>query len=277
MAIFAAGGEEDDLSMIEERRQTAAMRGGPDGAAALTLPGGTTRRLLLIGISLAIIAFSVVNFWVYRALAVYAAENPDLVAVRPVTVSRAITEPAVSDAFAAWITFAAVILPFGVGIVARLHVAVERQLGHAVRGLAAWGMAATVAQVGASVGMVILSHYRFPDHDEMHMLGSYIFFPCQAAVILFGWRAGFLLRGVALGPDSVLTRHGIGLRHWLGAGVVLLSLSYLALFVVKDWQLGAWEAAVYSAYTTAEPLLISSFLVFYLTYVLDMAQALRRI
>lgn len=109
-------------------------------------------------------AIAIVNFWIYRALFVYGRNFPELVAERPVTISRAITDPEVSDLFSFWITVAAILLPFGVAVVAGIQArASVTGFGRAV----AWSMVGF--QLGSSVGMVLLSHYRFPDHDEVHM------------------------------------------------------------------------------------------------------------
>ncbi|MDV4144705.1 hypothetical protein [Shimia sp. FJ5] len=216
-------------------------------------------------------AIAIVNFWIYRALAVYARNFPERMAVHPITVSRAITDPEVSDPFAAWITFSALILPIGVAVVALLQARVSQTaIG---RGLA-WSM--VVFQLGSSVGMVLLSHYRFPDHDEIHMAGSFLFFISQTAMILAcGLSARHVLRHGAGLSESLL--RGNRLRVLGAIWVACLAAAYLCLFVGKGYVSGKVYTVVYKVYTLTEPALISSFLAVFAFYFFDLIYYFRRV
>lgn len=215
-------------------------------------------------------AILIVNFWIYRALFVYGRNFPELVAQRPVTVSRAITDPEISDLFSFWITFAACLLPIGVAVVARLQ---ARESMTAFGRRVAWSM--VFFQLGSSVGMVLLSHYRFPDHDEWHMAGSYIFFVCQTLMMVScGLSSHHILRHGAYLPAPL--RRANRLRISGVIGIVCLALFYLGLFIVKEHVSGDLYAATYRVYTLTEPALISSFLAVFAIYFVDLYHHLGR-
>ncbi len=215
-------------------------------------------------------AIVIVNFWIYRALVVYGRNFPELIAQGPVTVSRAITDPEVSGPFAAWITFSAFLLPLGVAVVACLQARVSRTAyGRAI----AWSM--VVLQLGSSVGMILLSHYRFPDHDEVHMAGSFLFFISQTAMILAcGLSARHVLRHGAALPGQI--RRANRLRVFGAICVACLAAVYLCLFLGKAYVSGDAYTLVYRLYTLAEPTLISSFLAVFAVYFLDLVYYFRR-
>ncbi|MBR9843627.1 MAG: hypothetical protein GYB25_10720 [Rhodobacteraceae bacterium] len=210
-------------------------------------------------------AIAIVNFWIYRALFVYGRNFPELVAERPVTISRAITDPEVSDLFSFWITVAAILLPFGVAVVAGIQArASVTGFGRAV----AWSMVGF--QLGSSVGMVLLSHYRFPDHDEVHMVGSYVFFISQTLMMIScGVSSGHILRHSPSLPERL--RRANRLRILGVIGIVCLALLYLGLFVGKEHVSGGLYVVVYRIYTLTEPSLISSFLGVFAVYFIDLS------
>ncbi len=228
------------------------------------------RCILVVAMFLNALAIAIVNFWIYRALVVYGRNFPELVAERPVTVSRAITDPEISEIFSSWITFAAVLLPFGVAIVARL----QAQLSQTSFWRAmAWSM--VVFQLGASIGMVLLSHYRFPDHDELHMTGSFLFFISQTVMMVScGLSAGHIVRQGKSIPQQLLLANR--LRVFGVIWVVCLAGLYLTLFLGKEHVTGDLYAVVYRLYTLAEPILISSFLMVFGVYFLDLVHHFRR-
>jgi hypothetical protein len=234
------------------------------------------RPLLWAGIVLIIGASSIVNYWIYRALVVYGQTYPDLVAERPVTISRAITDASISGSFAAWISIAAILLPFGMCVVGWMHVLSAQMLGRPNDVLAWVGFLAPVAQLSSAIGMVFLSHFRFPDHDELHMFGSYLFFISQSLVALIHYVGARRFRSLAPLQRLPLSRLGVRIRLWGAPVAIGLAIAYLCLFVVKDWDLGAWYPSVYWVYTRTEPVLISTFLALYLTYLIDIAILLRR-
>ncbi|WP_425052567.1 hypothetical protein [Psychromarinibacter sp. S121] len=238
------------------------------------------------GLSLLANTFVVVtvNLNIYKARADFIEAHPEYVANQPPTISRALSDPAIGDGFAFWIAISAVLLFLGVcGLIATFATALP-----AVRAVSSRGarrLTTTLClvppmQLAACVGMVMLSQYTFPHHNEAHMMGSYIFFASQAATVLTG-----LLLSRAIAKDQPMARamadvgvYSAGanrVRLWVGMASVVLVLSYLVLFVVKDFDLGAWEPLVYLIYVSTEPLCISSFLLFVLLYNADLARAAR--
>ncbi|MBA5778730.1 hypothetical protein H2509_16520 [Stappia sp. F7233] len=227
----------------------------------------------------------VVNFWIYRARAEYIERFPDIAAIKPPTISRAISDPLIGKPFAFWITLSAVMLiPAFIPVCrlywrsgGRLH-EVDPAAGAAIRRgtvLLAISLAAT------AVGMVMLSHYTFPNHHREHMLGSYTFFIGQAVVMaLIAWMC-FRLARHPLPPGEVTSRKVIDprvsrLRAPLAAASLLVAAAYLGLFLLKGVDLPAGNRLVYRAYVLLEPALISLCLAVFATYYLDVIRALGR-
>lgn len=244
------------------------------------VPTRTNAALLAICLVCTGVVIVAVNTLIYRARIVFGQNNPDYIAIEPATISRAISDPIVGVSFANWMAICAPLLTVGV---LALLVAQWRELqrgGGAVSrqdqiAIATLSIAVGILQTLGSVGMVILSHYRFPNHHEMHMTGSYLFFFSQASVVIFG---EVLARRLAHQPwDRVLTSLTMmrvrRIYVWVPA---LLGVVYLTLFVLKGYDLGGINTGLYVAYTIAEPLLISSFLGYILTYHFDIWASLLR-
>jgi hypothetical protein len=249
-------------------------------------PGRPAARLdwrgAVAGVSILSIAFVfvAVNACIYWARAAFIAAHPAYAAQTPPTISRALADPAIAAPFAFWVAVAAALLVLGVGGIVVMAASALPGLERAAPGpgrrvwlavLAVWPL-----QLGASVGMVMLSRYTFPDHDEMHMAGSYLFFAAQAATVLCGLVVSLAARDPAVAARmqaaGALAPRANRLRVYLGALCIALVLGYLALFVLKDLDLGAWEPAVYQTYVLTEPLCISGFLLFVLLYLPDLAR-----
>ncbi|WP_172293492.1 hypothetical protein [Pseudoruegeria sp. HB172150] len=222
--------------------------------------------------------FVVVNICIYWARAAFAARNPEYIAEGPATISRAISDPYVGDIFAIWVTGSAILLFLGVAaLVAVSWHGIPRN---------AWPLRilcglVVLFQATASVGMTMLSNFTFHNNHDGHMMGSYIFFAAQAFTVLTGLIASI---NVQVNPDTRAAMQAAGVLHpganrvrlWAGSASVALVLAYVTLFVVKDFDLGAWKDTVYLIYVTTEPVTISSFLFFVLLYDWDLAMVLRR-
>jgi len=227
----------------------------------------------LPALALALNGFAIVTvgYWILRARALFIATHPDYVDRRPPTISRAISDPAIGDPFSVWITLAGALLVLGVWVNVRFYL---RLTG----GLAALGSPmARVFRLGApliralqavaGVGMHILSVYRFPDHNGIHMLGSVLFFGAQAGVILVAAMiySRFLRDPGALGwaeSQGHIAARTVRFRARAGWAVMALTVFYVALFLAKDFELGAFYMPLYRTYTTVEPILILAFLGF---------------
>ncbi|SHJ50024.1 Frag1/DRAM/Sfk1 family protein [Shimia gijangensis] len=220
-----------------------------------------------------------VNILIYRARIVFGQNNPDYIAVEPPTISRAISDPIVGEPFAEWMAICAPVLFVGVAALAIVAWRELRRGGQAIprrdyRIVTALCLIIVSLQGLASIGMVLLSHYRFPDFDEMHMAGSYLFFFSQAFVVVFGELLG---RRLAAQPRqwSLVTARMARFRRLYVWVPIILGVAYLALFVLKGFDLGAINEGLYIAYTITEPLLISSFLGYVLAYHFDLWSGLR--
>ena len=227
-------------------------------------------------------AFVTVNLQIYSARAAFIASHPEYVAKQPPTISRALSDPAIGDGFAFWIGLSALLLfPAVSGVIATFASAlpaVRARSPGGARRLVAVSIFLPLLQLGSCIGMVMLSQYTFPDYNDEHMFGSYLFFISQAGMVLAG-----LLFSIATARDPAMaaTMAEAGVyapganraRLWVGTTSVLLSLGYLGLFIAKGLDLGAWEPFVYLVYVSTEPVCISSFLLFGLLYNFDLARA----
>lgn len=244
------------------------------------VPGRSTATMMALSLAFTGFVIVAVNILIYRARILFAARNPEAVADRPPTISLAISDPAVGEPFAGWLAICAPLLFVGVGFLI-LSAWIELQKGGGAptaregRIIAALCLLVALLQGFAATGMVMLSQFRFPHFNQLHMQGSYLFFFSQAFVVLFG---EILSRRFARLPvDRVLiTAPSARFRRRYVWVPIVLGVAYLALFILKDVDLGALNAPLYVGYTSTEPLLLSAFLVYVLTYHVDMWSALRR-
>lgn len=237
------------------------------------------RSAWLVALAMGATGFVVVavNVLIYWARDLYAFNHPERVASKPATVSQTLADQVIGPFFATWMLICAPVLLVGVvalvgagfGEFRRSGLGTERDM----RRIAILTAIVCVLQAMASVGMVMLSQYRFPDHHEMHMVGSYLFFFSQAFVIVFG---EMLSRSYGRQPDGATFLRGAGarIRRWYVWVPIGLGFAYLALFILKGYDLGAIYRTVYYTYTLTEPLLLTSFLGYVLTYQYDMVVAL---
>ena len=214
------------------------------------------------------IALVAVAYWIFRARTVFLAANPDW---GPVTVSRAISDPSVGPPFAIWISLAGALLTFGVFFNAAFYFWTARRLPAPRRALlVTWLVlppAIIALQAVSGVGMYFLSSYRFPDYNAEHMMGRYLFFVAQALVV-FG---GTVLSQVLLRDRSSLDwlvaqgalREGwVRWRRNFGLICIAMTVGYVFLFKAKNLDLDPMNEEIYLAYTSVEPALIVSFLIF---------------
>lgn len=233
--------------------------------------GGARRVWPLVALAANLFALATVGFWIFAARARYIAANPEETANKPPTISGAIADPAIGEPFAFWVTVSAVLLLFGVFFNAQFYRQLPRAVPDLRGGLKTWfhimPLIVLALQALAGVGMYILSNFRFPDHRDAHMMGSYIFFTSQALVVVFGAvLCHIVLRDRAsladlanrrlLSPRALKIRRGLGIVSF---GSVLL---YLILFIIKDINLAPLNEEIYWLYTSTEPTLIAIFLVF---------------
>lgn len=242
----------------------------------------TRASAVMMAVTLVLTGFVIVavNILIYRARIIFGQNNPEYIAIEPATISRAISDPIVGESFANWMAVCAPILFVGIAAlvfvawreVQRGGEAVSRRENKVIMFLC---LAVAVLQGFASIGMVILSHYRFPNFHEMHMMGSYLFFFSQAFVVVFG---EILTRRIVKQPlhCSIVTVRMARFRRAYIWVPILLGIAYLSLFVLKGFDLGAFNENLYIAYTITEPLLISSFLGYILTLHVDIWIGLRR-
>lgn len=226
----------------------------------------------------------VVNYWIYRVRADFIDRHPLIAARKPPTISRAISDPAIGEPFAFWISLSAILLVAAFIPICRLYwrsgiamATTEPKTGAILK----LGAAALLAgQFITAIGMVILSHYTFPDFHREHMIGSFIFFIGQSVSIgLVGcmcWRIAFGKAARRILPRSQTLDPTVSrIRAPLALAVVGAALLYLLLFVLKGLDL-PFSGAIYQAYVILEPALISLFLAVLSTFYPDIFRADRR-
>lgn len=225
-------------------------------------------RLGLLALVLNGFAILTVNYWIYTARWAFIARNSAHY-TKPPTISRAISDPVIGVPFSFWVTISAICLVVGVAVLAVHYVRLLRFLDRPSRYLRLASLVLMpvimALQAASSVGMHLLSAYRFPDAHEMHMAGSYTFFVSQAVLIVFFTIYNHALlrdrasldRLVALG---VIGRRWVRVRFFAGLGSIALVGVYFALFTAKDAYEYPDAALLYVAYVSTEPMVITSFL-----------------
>jgi len=220
----------------------------------------------------------VVNYAIYWARATYIARYPEEVALKPPTISGAIADPSIGDPFSFWVTVAAVVLFVGVVALSALLLNALPPEARRLRGLV-WAI--VVMQIATCTGMVMLSQYRFPDHNDMHMLGSYIAFLAEVVVVILQWILSVaVLRHVAasraLTRASLLHRGANRMRRVFAMLCVATAAVFGILFILKDYVDGVVKDIVFVVYVNSEPTFITLTLVVLATYNIDMAMSLRK-
>ncbi len=237
-------------------------------ARAAAEPGGPAGLWLWLALGLNGFAIVTVTYWIYTARWEFIERNGETY-TKPPTISRAISDPVIGDPFSVWITISSVCLVIGVGILALRHIGLIRRYGDCgryltVAALVGWP-AVIVLQAASALGITWLSNYRFPDFNDMHMLGSYLFFISQALVVVLVTIFNHaLLRersGLALLVSDARVRHGwVRARYYAGLLSVTMSALYFGLFALKGIYEGALAPVLYTAYVSFELAALTSFM-----------------
>ncbi|MGR3714481.1 MAG: hypothetical protein ACU0A6_15325 [Shimia sp.] len=241
-------------------------------SAGMTRPARATAIGLAVSVVFTTFVVWMVNALIYVARWDFSAFHPERVVNKPPTISRAIEDPRIGVPFAEWMAICAPVLLAGVALLVWYAWSELRRNGSAdgatLRRIARFSVVLVLLQAMASVGMIILSHYRFPDHHGMHMAGSYLFFFSQALVVF----TGQLLSNAygRLPPEGrVILPVMVRFRRAYIWVPVALAFVYLGCFVLKDFDLGALKSPLYVVYTSTEPVLLSSFLFYVFSYAPD--------
>lgn len=225
-----------------------------------------------------------VNYWIYYARIAFIATHPVYVAEQPPTISRAISDPLIGEPFAFWVGISAVALSFGVLGITLVYLRIAQSHLFDDRGgrgiLICAAVAVAVFQAASAVGMYMLSAYRFPDHNAVHMVGSILFFVAQTLVIVVGVVVCTTLLARPETTDALqragqMRRSWVLFRKWLGLATVGLAVIYMALFLGKNADFGAANEMLYATYVTVEPIVITLFLAFLGTFQTDLWAVMR--
>ena len=207
--------------------------------------------------------------------------HPDVDPSIYLTISRAISDPAVGEPFAFWVTLAAVILWPSTHLILWMFAArhpPRGALGRTRDRLARTLFAVmSVAMTATCVGMVLLSRWRLgstPAEHHMHMVGSYVFFAGQATTILLAALYHTLIAPVPH-PTDATAFFPARWRARLGYAVVAAAALYGVIFHVKSMDFGAASSFVVAAYVELETILIIVFLAYLALFYVDVLRFLR--
>lgn len=233
-------------------------------------------RSTAIGLAVSVVCTTfvvwVVNAIIYTARWDYIALHPERAARQSPTISRALSDPKVGEPFAEWMAICAPILFLGVCLLVFCALAELRRNGEQDASVVRWFTQMSVVLVSlqamASVGMVMLSHFRFPDHHFGHMAGSYLFFFSQALVVFVGQVVSNGYGRLPAKGRVVLPLMARVRRTYVWIPIAL-AVVYLSCFVLKDFDLGAANRPLFTVYVSTEPMLLSSFLVYVLSFAPD--------
>lgn len=238
--------------------------------------GYVAKRSTVIAVILSVICTTyvviVVNSLIYSARWQFINFHPARTAHKPPTISRAISDVRVGEPFADWMAICAPLLFVGVALLALAGLRELMASGSPSRATLLRISILTglliLVQGMAAIGMVMLSQFRFPDHHQLHMSGSYLFFFSQAFVVVLG---ELVSRSYAkLPPEGRLLLPKMAQLRTLYVKIpIVLGVIYLALFVLKGFDLGAFSHPLYIGYVSVEPVLLSAFLFYVLAFVPD--------
>ncbi|KPA19960.1 Frag1/DRAM/Sfk1 family protein [Shimia sp. SK013] len=241
-------------------------------SAATSLPRNATVLGLTVSVVCTTFVVWVVNALIYSARWEFIALHPERTARKSPTISRAISDPRIGEPFAEWMAICAPVLFVGVALLVWAGLHELRRNGTAEPQTLRWFLRMScvlvVLQAMASVGLVMLSHWRFPDHHAGHMAGSYLFFFSQAAVVFVGHLVSngygrLPPQGRVMLPVMAQVRR---VYVWVP---ILLAVVYLSCFILKDFDFGAISKPLFTVYVSTEPMLLSSFLFYVLSFVPD--------
>ncbi len=196
------------------------------------------------------------------------------------TISRAISDPAVGEPFAFWITLAAAILWVSVHAILFMFIA-EHPRPPAIgvtrdriaRGL--WPVM-WIAMTATCVGMVMLSHFRFGSttgENRLHMTGSYVFFAGQATTILIAAIYHSLVAPARAAIDTAF--FPARWRARAGYAVVAAAVLYGVFFRIKSMDFGPATRWIVSIYVELETVLILVFLTYLAAFFVDVSRFTR--
>jgi hypothetical protein len=204
----------------------------------------------------------------------FARLHPDADPAIYLTISRAISDPAIGEPFARWVTLAALILLPSTHFLLWMIIAEhpKRDLLGATRDriCRALFVAASASMIATCVGMIMLSHYRLGASGDyqMHMVGSYVFFIGQALTILL-----VAIYHALITPARRLTGDGAFFpalwRARVGFWVVGCAALYGVVFRIKSMDLGAAKLLVATIYVELDTILIGVFLAYLVLFVVD--------
>lgn len=209
--------------------------------------------------------------------------NPDYLH-KPPTISRAISDPEIGGIFADLNLVIAVLVCISMPMILWAYLrAMDQLLTRRPSRFILWAILAffCLGQITASLGMVLATQYTFSNGHDLHMLGSYIFFPTQALALV---AAAILCRILFLqkqkygfSAEAWPFRSGMHLfRYRFSFLIIFFAVCFGVLYVIKGWNLPISAYAVRVLYTQSEVLVISSYVLFFGSYSLDILKMMNQ-
>ncbi len=261
---------------MNDETQTHGERGRP------TTPL-MSRPLAAIGLAGVVATPIVINLWMVHIRNVWIETYPEKAAARPPTVSRAMADLPLGDVMGIWLTVAALALLLAGGIVSLLYARTIHVM-HVPHGTPRrrlrWILAGFVLiQLPVSGGIILLSLYTLADSNALHMTGSYMLFIAGSlgqviAIMLTTAVLALMQSDPAMRELGLIHAGAARLRIWVAALALLLAVSYLALFVLKDTSLGS--PLLYQTYVTLEVVLVACLMGALMFHAVEFTQILMR-
>lgn len=231
---------------------------------------------LAVSLPIALVPASAIVMMVWARQAFYQ-RHPDYVQHSAPTISRAISDPAIGAPFALTILAVTTVILVALVFITR---AFQATIAHVwrddpvrLRRNQALLPLVIGLQVVGSGGMVLCTQYTFSNGHDLHMLGSYLFFVAQVLAIgLNGLMCARLVSdddGAGDWPHLGLSRRATAFRIGFAKVVVAVTFLYFVLFGIKGVDLPVPEYTVYYVYTVQEIVAISAFILYLMTYSLD--------
>lgn len=233
--------------------------------------------LAAIGLVLSLVVPLIIAFWIVHIRWEWMEAFPQETLRKPPTISRAMADIPLGADMATWISVSAIFVPIAAAIVALLYIRTARVLPlppRRRRRLAILGVGLALMEIPLAAGMVMQSVYTLEVDNDLHMLGSYLLFAsagfAQIVAIALSVTALRLLAACGTATAPGLIHAGAArARAWGAFCSLLLTLAYLALFILKD--VFPHSAALYQTYVLTEIVVIVMWMVALMLHAVEFA------
>lgn len=224
----------------------------------------------------------IIDYWIIRIRWEYIEIFPQVAARKPPTISRAMADIPLGNVMAFWLCICAVLLVIGAGLVSLLYVRSARALPappRSRRRIALLGFGIVAIQLPVSLGMVLQSVYSLKTANELHMIGSYLLFVSAGiGQIVSIVVSTVILRRMQRNPElehlGLIHPTAARMRNWFAGCALVLTVGYLALFILKDTSF--YSPTLYDVYVSTEVVLIAALMAYLMFHGIEFARIIYR-